>query len=604
MKKITSILLALCLVLSLTVMAAASEDPAVQASYNAYLDIQEAIETRNLEALLEALSAFETANEALTDEQMEAFMALAGDGLFDVVFEAASISGMYDIVQGFLANPDVSNALLLTESYEDIFSDGVEEGAFSAVISDMVPDVHDAYRQAVNCLPGQEVLDVYYAYQNLASWLDFCSYDEDFILAYEAFAAVEETLNTLTEEQFAELSMLLELENAAAAMEENWSFANVVHSIGQAIQAYTDAFDAETAQVLVKLCEDVFGDSALGEERKEALYYFFMNIEEIYNEAVRVMNGEPVERPDPVLDSYNAFLAVLDAIDARDLDALTEATMMFESANQELSDEQMDALVEMAGEDFYSNLFLAAYLDNSGSLCRTFQEYPNVHTALDFAENYKLVYEDGAVSEEEARILTDMIPEIHEAYAEALALLPAREVLDVYETAQYLSMYLEAGFFDGDFVAAMEELAAGIDIFRALDAEALEDLGELMDEEAPVAVIEAMWATAQTVLKVGEAYDGYCNAPSKSTAGAFVEVYDSVYGEEAGASEDALNSLEWFFGDLTEAYAEAQALLAEVPTETPDTGDSTPLLLLAVTALLSLAATGILLRKRARFFCV
>ena len=601
MKKLISVILSVCMMLALAVPAFASEDPAVQASYEAYLAIKEAMEARNLDALLAATDAFAAANEDLTDEQTDELWILTGEEAFVVIFRSAAIIGFNDIKNAFQTDPSVVTALDLVRNFDEYFGVGEEQDVASVVeFTEYMPDFLTAYEAAKAYLPKESVLEMYDICQNLADVLAWTIYDEDFVDAMNAFSDVMDAFIMLSEGDLAVLGSLLGVEDPHGYAMDNWFTAVSINEMGEAYYAFGENPDEETATNFVNTYDFYFNDPDFdNEQTRELLREFFYFLDETYTEACAVMNGEGIERPDYLTMALEAYENLLQAIADRDLEGVISYYNQVEDANWELTDKETEELMEKIGNGFFDNMFLASSICALSYVYEDFASDPSILTALDLKSVYNDVFNNDYLTEAEIQIVTETVPSIHDAYASALAMLPEQNVLSIYYAYTNLNFCVDFGFYDVDFVEAFQSFAAVDSAFKALSQDELAALSEMIDDDAAT-VIPAVYENAKIIHTFGEVYDFWLLDPSVTNAAPFVEVYENFFAEGA-LTQEQLELLSYFFENAAYDYEDALALLGDAPIVNPDTGDHTPVLLLTLVAAVSLSAAVALLKKREQF---
>ena len=291
-KRLLSLFLVMTLVLAFGMTAFATEataDPAVQASYDAFGKIKTAMENKDLEGLRTATVEFEDCNNELSDEQMEALETMVGDELYEVVFTAAAVVGLADAKDAFLADKNAETALLYTDNYKLLVIDEDWGADTAGLIKDMIPDGQAVYEEALAYVPGEGVLKVYEAYQNLEVAVMFQSYDEDFLAAFDGFEAVLDIFNELTEDEMAQLASLMgkeDAEDAFSTILADWITANVVHQVGQLYDAYVNDPNEDTASAFVEYYNSIYNDPEyVDEDLRAVVEGFFIDIHDLYEEA-------------------------------------------------------------------------------------------------------------------------------------------------------------------------------------------------------------------------------------------------------------------------------------------------------------------------------
>lgn len=295
-KKIMSFILTVSMLFLFTMPAFAAEssvaepanvvtdDEAVQAAYDAYLEFTAAMENADLDALLTALETFEAAAEVLSDEQQEELAAL-DDAFYDNLFSAAFISGIAVIHDAYVADPNVKTAVDFVDTYE-VYVASDEE--FASLMHAMIPELEEDYNQALTDMPSDSVLSIYNAYIELAYGL-FNGWGEDLDAGIAAFEAVIDVFNELTEEELDELALLLEEEDGETA----WSLifsdyvnANTLNNVEDVYNAYAEDPTKETATAFVDLYDGIFNDPSYDDPAlRELVRELYPDIDDVYEDA-------------------------------------------------------------------------------------------------------------------------------------------------------------------------------------------------------------------------------------------------------------------------------------------------------------------------------
>lgn len=294
-KKIMSFIITVSMLFLFTMPALAAEstvapadvvtdDAAVQAAYDAYLEFTAAIENADLDALSNALVTFEAAAEVLSEEQQEELTAL-DDAFYDNLFTAAFIVGIADIHDAYAADPNVKTAVDLVDTYE-VYVASDEE--FASLIHTMIPEIEANYEQALTDMPSDSVLTVYNAYIELAYGLSI-GWGEDLDAGIAAFEAVTDVFNELTEEELDDLALLLEEEDGEAAWSvifSDYVNANILNNVEDVYNAYAEDPTEETATAFVELYDGIFNDPSYDDPAlRELVREMYMDIDDVYEDA-------------------------------------------------------------------------------------------------------------------------------------------------------------------------------------------------------------------------------------------------------------------------------------------------------------------------------
>ncbi len=288
------------------VCAACGDAPALtdaqKASWAAYYNMNSAFEGDDLDALKAAADAYTKANEeGNMDMTSLAALEAMDEDLWSVAFATNVVitaSGYYD---AYVADKNAKTAYDFVEYY------GMEDVApFKADIERFMPDIEAVYAEAQDDMPSEGVISVYEAYLGIQAVLQFGSLDEDAYAAVEAFEAVTDTFNELTDEEFEDLAALLGAEDGEAAWNQilgDWVTLNIIMNVDAAYQAYVNEPNAENAQALVDLYDSIFNDPTYSEAGfPELIREFLPGIDDVYAEA-KAQLAEDLEEPEGPTDS-------------------------------------------------------------------------------------------------------------------------------------------------------------------------------------------------------------------------------------------------------------------------------------------------------------
>lgn len=315
-KRLVSLLVTLCMVLTIAVPAGVWADTlcehdyskdavcavcgnapeltdAQKASWKVYYDMRTALAGDDLDALKAASETFEEVNEE-NDMDMESVQALKAmdEDYWVIVFTSNVVitaSGYYD---AFVADKNAKTAYDFVEYY------GMEDVEPSkADIERFMPDIESLYAEAQENMPSEAVLAVYEAYANVQDVLNSWSVDESTYAAVETFAAVTEIFNELTEAELADLALLIGAEDAEAAWNQvfnDWVTLNIIVNVDAVYQAYANEPNAETAQALVDMYDSIFNDPNYNDpDMEEVIQNFFLGIDDVYADAKALL--EPAD---------------------------------------------------------------------------------------------------------------------------------------------------------------------------------------------------------------------------------------------------------------------------------------------------------------------
>ena len=261
--------------------------------------------------------------------------------------------------------------------------------------------------------------------------------------------------------------------------------------------------------------------------------------------------------------AYTAYQQMVGAMDSRDMAALKTATEELGKYTEELSEEQQEALVSK-DEDFYVNLFWAAMLVGMGDLQNIFVADKNVRTAYNFVSSYEVVFSE-ETEEDISTMMKEMLPDIDIVYAEALTYMPSQEIVSMSDKYANMQIVLMFGDIESlrEFKAEFEAMAEAIE---AMTDEDLNNLAMLLEEEDGATVKNTIlkdWEQAKVVFSLADAYDAYIAEKNEETAGALVEMYDSIFGDNSSADEELKSTVRNFFIDIDDVYQEATGMLKE-----------------------------------------
>lgn len=296
-KKILSLVLALTLVIGYAVPVAAStvvsEDPQVQAAYEEYKKVEAALEAKEYGPLKDAYDKVVALTDAFTDEQSDEWNELVDDNVGSMEFLVNMFSAAYIIdavakCDAYAADPSVSNALAFVAAYDECLEQGIMISAF--YYSDIMGEsIEGVYAGALSVLPAAYIMDIYWAYADLAEALELGYYDDDFIETCEAFEAVLDAFNGLSEAELAQLAKVMGLETAQDAWDKiftDWINANTILELGAVYDPYKENPNAKTAAAFVEEYERVFLSEGFFTEDDRNLYReFFFDIDDLYAEA-------------------------------------------------------------------------------------------------------------------------------------------------------------------------------------------------------------------------------------------------------------------------------------------------------------------------------
>ncbi|MBQ4128293.1 MAG: hypothetical protein IJD68_00815 [Ruminococcus sp.] len=318
MKKLLVIVLALCLVMMSMVPAfAADAQVAVVATvdevtpqsnaekfYDAIKDIEAAYAGSDIKALEDALENLSVLTEnmgGLTDKDYEELKVLMGvsddeevvDIILTVIFDAASVLGVKEMRDEFVNDPSYTTAFDFVEVYDSIYNDPeyVDED-LRAAVKRLLPDIDEVYADALTQLPSDKVMNLYYAYDEVAFAWDLEELEPATKKLYEALIAAED----LTDEEKEQLGELLYMPYEDAYQEIFFMYvnANVVLETADVYDAFVADKNKENAQALVDKYEAIFMDESYEDEYLRSMIYdYIFDIDEVYEEALDVLKSQP-----------------------------------------------------------------------------------------------------------------------------------------------------------------------------------------------------------------------------------------------------------------------------------------------------------------------
>ncbi len=313
MKKLLVVLLAISLVMMSVVPAFAAEnnvvatqsspdqvapDSRVQQFYDAFVELKNTVYGNDLTAFLKAYDDFEaisTSIDALTDEEAEELTALFGsdvegmiEELLTVAVVAGFVKGVYLDCEEFKATPNIATAVTVIEDLESIdFNEETEDDEFSKALRNLITDIDDVYKAALEYKPTDRVYKLYDSYYEMSDLLEWCLY-EGLEETTKEFRDAYNNIDEFTDEEKEQLSALVGLpfEEAIEVMVSDYIDACIIVDTGKAYDAYIDNPSKDTAQALVDQYESIFNDESFNDEYlEEQIFEFFYDLEDLYLEA-------------------------------------------------------------------------------------------------------------------------------------------------------------------------------------------------------------------------------------------------------------------------------------------------------------------------------
>lgn len=307
MKKVLSVILALCLMFTFTVTAFAestpdqvapsvSDDATIQAAWDALNAIDEAINNADYDAMMAAEDNLYNIIETMSDEQIGKWGELIEEKMgfeayMDLIFKIIYVENVKLFMDEYLADTSSVNAYWFVDSYDFAKEENLP-------ISQMFDGIDEVYAQALADMPSEKIIKIHDAYMMVSDAI-WGPWVEDFDAAIAAFEAVLDDFNNLTDEEMDELALLIGAESAEEAY--NWILTDWINlNIADTMVQYYNEFIAnpneDTALAFVEYYDAIFdGDD---EELKEIIIWCFdEDIEEVYKEA-KALLGEEVKDDD------------------------------------------------------------------------------------------------------------------------------------------------------------------------------------------------------------------------------------------------------------------------------------------------------------------
>ncbi|MBE6824620.1 MAG: hypothetical protein E7513_04675 [Ruminococcaceae bacterium] len=326
MKKLLVVLLAITLVMMSVVPAFAAEndvvatqsspdqvtpDSRVQQLYNAFVELKNTLYGNDLTAFLNAYDDFEaisTSIDTLTDEEAEELVALFGsdmegmvEELLTVAIVAGFVKGVYLDCEEFKATPNTSTAVMVIEDLESIaFNEEIEDDEFSKAIRNLISDIDEVYKEALEYKPTDRVYKLYESYYDMLDLLEWYLY-EDLEETTKEFRDAYNSIDEFTDEEKDQISALIGLpfEEAIGLMVSDYIEACIIVDTGKIYDAYIDNPCKDTAQALVDQYDGIFNDPSFSDEYLEDLIgEYFYDLEELYLEAKAMLEKDDDDSDD------------------------------------------------------------------------------------------------------------------------------------------------------------------------------------------------------------------------------------------------------------------------------------------------------------------
>lgn len=262
-----------------TAGTAVSEDPEIQAAYDAYKAMEAAYAAYDYAAMKVAVTELDDLTFDFDDQQTEEWEQLVKNTIgYQAFLEAAlsanAIVNTVNAYEAFMADKNAATAKAYIELYEEVTVE------WDLEVDKYVPGTAAAYEDAkANYLPDENVVKLYDAYKAIEEVLALSWYDEDFFEAYDGFEAVLDIFNELTEEELGELAVLMGVENGEAAWNKifiDWINANLVKELGAVYDEYNSDPNTDTARAFVDKYESILNDTGfLTDDDKAVILAFF-----------------------------------------------------------------------------------------------------------------------------------------------------------------------------------------------------------------------------------------------------------------------------------------------------------------------------------------
>jgi|GEM_PF-814863 len=276
---------------------------------------------------------------------------------------------------------------------------------------------------------------------------------------------------------------------------------------------------------------------------------------------------------DEVIEAvYDAHLAEKTALEGSDKDKVIEAFdgfMNIVDTYNEFEREHMEKLADMMGlgVDDARVYILGVHIDAGivsevEDCVRAFTDDPDQGSAYDFVEYYDVIFNDPEYSDPDVMALVRrFFPDIDDVRAEAMALLPSEEVIEVFDAFSDLSASMHSGDLEM-LTEAQEGFDQVQDIISEMSEEDFEALASLIgcDVEDVDYSLQNLNKYGSTVVEMGKRYNAYSETPDKETAGAFVECYDVIFNDPSDEDEALRELVREYFYDIDAMYSIARAL--------------------------------------------
>ena len=422
----------LCTTISIATVDVVTENKEVQSAYEAFIELQTAMNENELGDLKTALSKLENITDIFDDSDEEEWEKIVnekiGIGTFlDVIFDVGDILSTVDYYEAFCANKNVKTSLEFVEIYNNLTDDSKQK------IKVMISEIESVYQEANTYLPSNKVKIAYKQIIEINDALE-SGFEEEVQALKDDIQEMKDTVMNMNSEEMHQLAMLLDVKNEPAAYDyaaRCWNYGETIINVGNAYKAYCDSITKETAEAFIKVIEEQ--DEILG--NRNLIKEFFGDMDIAYNYAV-IYYSSP-----NVIEVYNYFLPVQEALFNGVIEELENAVKKMEEKIDifnEFSDEEMEQLavlldVEDAEEAFnivFSDWIDANVLISVYDVYSSYTQNPNEETITAFVEmidGYDDIYEDRT-------LLEYFFPYINDDYTEASKLI--NNDVKLFETSE------------------------------------------------------------------------------------------------------------------------------------------------------------------------
>ena len=298
-KKLLSVVLCVLLLICvpMTVFADGNTEN-VSAVYEAFILVQNALESGSFESLKDAVDGFyevtDIFNELDEDELEELAVLLEvedEEAVYSLILsdwiDANVVVSVGEVYNAYVQNPNGKTAadfIEMMDSYDETYAD-------RTLIEHFFLDIADVYAAALADMPSEDVLTVYEAFILVQNALE-SGWFEELEVAVDGFYDVIDTFNDLNEEALEELAVLLEAEDGETVYSlilSDWIDANVVVSVGEVYNAYAEDPNKETATALIEMMDSY---DEMYEGDRSLIESFFMGITDVYADAEALVADE------------------------------------------------------------------------------------------------------------------------------------------------------------------------------------------------------------------------------------------------------------------------------------------------------------------------